>query len=147
MPRRCSVCRAAAREAIDDALLNGEPYRRIAQRFAASPDAVNRHKAHVSVRLAKAQEAAEIASADSLAAKLLAIEAEARRLGEKAENAGDLRAALQAVRELIRLCELTARLSGELRGEHVVVAVSAEVATRMAEVFLARRERQAIEIP
>ena len=42
-----------------------------------------RHKPHVSALLSKAKDAAEIASADSLAGKVLAIEAEAAPISSK----------------------------------------------------------------
>jgi hypothetical protein len=146
---RCTVCRHPARNQIDQALLQGARFRDLARRTGTDKSALLRHRdRHLPSLLVKAQEAAVIASADSLAAKLLAIEAEARRLGEKAEEAGDLRGALQAVRELTRLVELAARVSGELRSERVAVNVSVtpEIAARMASIFLARRERQAIDI-
>lgn len=47
--------------------------------------------------------------------KITQLEEEARRLGKKAEDAGDLRGALAAVRELVRIVELLARIQGELK--------------------------------
>lgn len=146
---RCSICRHPERKAIDAALLQGERFRDLARRTAVGKDSLVRHRDHhLLPRLAKSQKAEAIASADALAAKLAEIEMEARRLGSIAEDAGDLRTALQALREWTRVVELGARLSGHLRGEHVSLAVNitAETAAKMAQVFLARRERQAIDI-
>ena len=115
MPRTCTVCGHAEREAIDRALLAGEPYRGIAQRFAASPDAVFRHRSdHLPAALPQAQEVAEVALADSLLDQLAELRADAPRIGRKAEGAGDLKTALAGVRELVRIVELTAKLVGEL---------------------------------
>ena len=115
MPRVCTVCVHAEREAIDRALLAGEPYRGIAQRYAASPDAVFRHRSdHLPAALAQAREATEVARADSLLDQLAELRADARRIGGKAEGAGDLKTALAGVRELVRIVELTAKLVGEL---------------------------------
>lgn len=126
MPRVCGVCRHPTRDEIDAALLEGrESFRNLAKRIGTSPAAVFRHRAaHLPAKLVKAEEAREAASADTLAAKLVAIEGEARRLGQKAEEAGDTRTALMAVRELVRLIELAARISGELQGAKVQVNLS-----------------------
>jgi hypothetical protein len=62
--------------------------------------------------LVKATEAAEVVRADVLLARVRGIEAEARRLGRKAEREGDLRAALLALREMARANELLGRLAG-----------------------------------
>jgi len=121
MPRTCTVCGHAEREAIDRALLAGEAFRNIAERFGTSPTAVFRHKAdHVPAALAQASEAAEVARADGLLDQLAELRADARRIGGKAEGAGDLKTALAGVRELVRIVELTAKLVGELDERHQV---------------------------
>jgi hypothetical protein len=75
-----------------------------------------RHQqAHLPAALVKATAAAEVVQADSLMDKVGQLEQEARRLGKKAEEAGDLRAALAAVRELVRIVELLAKLQGEIQ--------------------------------
>ncbi len=141
MPRTCTVCSHARRPEVDAALLAGEPYRSIAQRFAASPDAVLRHKAHVAPALAEAKRAERVACADSLLGKVAELEADARRLGRTAEKAGDARTALAAVRELTRIVELLGRLRGELDAKGAVnvnLGMSAgqwEEATRRARVL------------
>ncbi len=57
MPRTCTICAHPQRQSIDQALVAGEPYRAIARRFAASPEAVLRHKAaHLPADLLKARE-------------------------------------------------------------------------------------------
>jgi hypothetical protein len=129
MPQRCRVCGDSERDQVDSDILSGAPNRRIASRVGCSEAAVRRHAAaHLTERLKRAHAGREIASGDSLATKLLAIEAEARRLGQKAEKAGDLRTALLAVRELVRLTELAARVSGELEPAGVTVNIVASTA-------------------
>lgn len=124
MPQTCHVCRLPNRQEAEEALLAGEPLRNIAERFGTSPPALLRHKeTHLPAKLVKAEDAREVASADTLTAKLRGIEAEARRLGKKAEKAGDLRTALLAVRELVRLTELAAKMSGELQAAKVQVNI------------------------
>ena len=129
MPRRCFLCGHSERNQLERDILSGVPNRRIASRVGCSEAAVRRHAgAHVPERLRRAHAAREIAVDGSLAAKLLAIESEARRLGQKAEKAGDLRTALMAVRELVRLTELAARVSGELEPMGVTVNIVASPA-------------------
>jgi len=43
------------------------------------------------------------------------LKAEAKRIGKKAEAGGDLRTALAGIREMTRLVELMAKVSGELQ--------------------------------
>ena len=143
MPRVCTVCVHTDKEAIDKALVAGEAYRAIAQRFAASPDAVYRHRAHIPVALAKASEAAEVVRADSLLAQVKALQARALGLLDKAEAAGDLRAATGAIREARATMELVAKLVGELdeRAQINVLHIDSMTAAQMREDLAARLAR------
>lgn len=115
MPRVCTVCTHADRPAIDQALVAGESFRNVSERFGTSATALFRHKAeHLPAALVQAQAAEQVARADDLLSQLLSLQADARRIGKKAEDAGDLRTALAGVRELVRIVELTAKLVGEL---------------------------------
>lgn len=81
MPRKCSICFAPARRDIDEALLAGEPFRKIAERFGISTTALFRHKAdHLPADLARAHEAQEIARADDLLGQVKAIMARVQKL-------------------------------------------------------------------
>ena len=111
MPQVCRVCRLPNRHEAEEAILAGEPFRRIAARFGASATALRRHKeAHLPAKLIKVAESREVDSAESLTDTLQWIEAEARRLGQKAEKAGDTRTALAAIREHLRTIELKAKM-------------------------------------
>jgi hypothetical protein len=114
MPPTCKICRHAKRAAIDADLVDGVPYRDIARRFETSSAAIHRHKEHLPRTLVKAKAAAEVSRADALLAKVRKLESEARRIGRKAEEEGDLRCALVAVKELREIVELLARMLGEL---------------------------------
>jgi hypothetical protein len=143
MPRTCTVCARSERAGIDEALLNGEPLRNIAERVSLSVTSLFRHKAHLSETLKKSHEAAEVSRADSLIGQLEQLKEDARRIQKRAEAAKDYRTALAGVRELTRLVELAARLSGELneRPETKILNVTfdPETAKRIAETFLARQ--------
>lgn len=128
MPQTCTICRHPEREAIDADLVSGVAFRTIAKRTGTSPASLLRHKAHcLSATLVKATDAAEVVHADTLLAKVLAIEDEARRLGRKAEQQGDLRAALLACRELARMCELMGRLVGAFHEETHSAGITVQI--------------------
>jgi hypothetical protein len=144
MPRTCTACTHSERTGIDEALLGGEPLRNIAERVSVSVTSLFRHKAHLAETLKKSHEVAEVSRADSLIDQLKQLAKDARRIQKKAEAANDYRGALAAVRELTRLVELAARLSGELneRPETKIlnVTLDAETAKRVAATFLERHQ-------
>jgi len=102
MPPKCSICTHACREAIDRALVDGGTLRAIARQFRVGRDAVCRHRrnGHVSASLARAYEITQVANADDLIARMGELETRALRILDHAERAGELRTALQAIREL-----------------------------------------------
>lgn len=115
MPRNCTVCGHAKRNVIDDALVSGTSLRKIAEQFQLKATSLHRHlHTHLPPALVKAQNAQEVAAADGLLSRLEQLTDEARRVKTKAEKAGDLRTALAAIRELVRIVELLAKLRGEL---------------------------------
>ncbi len=121
MPRVCTICTHPEREAINQALIANEPYRVIAQRYAASPDAVYRHKIdHLPAKLAQAEAAKETALADDLLGQVKALRNKAISILGKAEAAGDLRTALMGIREARACVELLLEVEGELNRQPVV---------------------------
>ncbi len=128
MPRTCTVCTHSEREAIDEALVGGSSNLSVSSLFDVSEAAVRRHKSnHLPATLAKAEEAKEVSRADDLLNQVRALQNKTLNLLLKAESAGDLRTALQGVREARGNVELLAKLSGELDERPVVnVLVSPE---------------------
>jgi len=115
MPRVCTVCQHPSRGDIDRALLDGEPLRNIAERFRLSTTALHRHKAdHLSPTLAKAREAEEVSRADDLLAQVRDLQGRALRILSVAEGEGDLKTALQGIREARGCLELLAELTQQL---------------------------------
>ena len=128
MGRPCSVCAHPDRAAIDRALVSGTPRTALASRHGLSEPAVRRHEdTHLPERLSKAAEAAEIAEADDLLGQVRTLQHRALGILDQAEDAGDLRTALGAIREARGNLELLAKLLGELNeGTTVNVLVSPE---------------------
>lgn len=122
MPRKCTICAHPDREDIDQALVAGDlSYRAIADRFGIARSSLIRHKTnHLPATLAQAQEAQEVARAGDLLSQLGQLRAEAQRIKNKAEAAGDFRTALTGIRELVRIVELMAKVSGELQEAQTV---------------------------
>lgn len=123
MARTCTICQHPDREAIDKALLAGKlSNRRIAAQCDVSEIALRRHVAagHIPKQLAKAQEANEVAKADTLLAQVGALRDKALAILDKAERAGDLKTALQGVREAKGCLELLARLQGQLLEQQAI---------------------------
>jgi hypothetical protein len=115
MPRKCTICQHPQRADIDAALVNGDMFRVLSRRFSCSEDALRRHKAeHVPAHLAQAQDAQDVAQADTLLAQVRTLQRRALDILDKAENAGDLKAATSAIREARECLALLAKLMGEL---------------------------------
>jgi hypothetical protein len=114
MPR-CTICTHPDREKIEQALITGQSFRAVAARFGTSATALFRHKQdHLPVALRSAQEAAEVAHGDSLLEQVRALQTKTLTILARAEAAGQLIVALQAVREARGCLELLAKLLGEL---------------------------------
>jgi len=116
MPRRCTVCAHDDLEAINGALVSGEPYRSVANRYESlSQAAVQRHEEnHLPATLTKAKEANEVAHADALLDQVRNLQARTLAILEAAEGSNQHRTALSAIREARSNLELLAKLLGEL---------------------------------
>lgn len=113
--RVCSSCTHPEREAVDAALVAGTPNRRIAAQFGLSEAAVRRHGAeHLPAALAHAQEAQAVAQAGTLLDEVRTLRTRALGILDRAEQAGDLRTALLAIREARTTVELLLEVEGEL---------------------------------
>ena len=121
MGQTCKTCHHPGKEAIDKALLKGEPYRSVAKQYDASPPSVYRHQQdHLPAVMVKAVEAADVAHGESLLEQLKGLQVKALGILTKAEQAGDLRTALMAVREVRGTLELVGKVTGELVNRHEV---------------------------
>jgi hypothetical protein len=116
VPRKCTVCTHADKEAIDEALVGGTALSALAAKYRdISEDALGRHKAnHLPAKLVMAEKAAEVVEADNLLAQVKGLQSRAYGILDRAEEAGELRTALSAIREARGNLELLAKLLGEL---------------------------------
>lgn len=130
MPRPCTVCSHPKRDEINHALLEKVPYRTVAERFEASPAAVFRHRQHLPVGMIDARAAYDAARADDLLCQVEDLRDRAFGVLVKAEEVGDLRAAMGAIREARSCVELLARLAGELVERHAHLHAEVDQAPR-----------------
>lgn len=114
MPRRCTICTHPRREEIDRALVEGESFRNIAERFGVSLGALHRHREHVQDDVQQAIEAKAVRSGRSVLDRIRELNREARSLLEEARSKGRYAAAVQAIGAATRLLELEAKLLGKL---------------------------------
>jgi len=121
MPRLCAVCVHEQRDAIDQALVNGEASTAVAARyFTVSGQplgrmSVQRHKdEHLPLRLVKAAEQEDVRAALDITAQLKAINGASLQVLAAARSANDGELALKAVDRVLRQIELQAKLLGEL---------------------------------
>ncbi|MDQ2786843.1 MAG: hypothetical protein M3Y58_17780 [Chloroflexota bacterium] len=138
MSRICTVCASPNREAIDQALIAGEPVRSVASRYVTiGRMAVQRHKdEHLPATLAKAHEAGEVAHADDLLQQVRQLRGKAISILLQAERAGDLKTALMGVREARACVELLAEMEGELNRNPVVNVILSPEWTRLRAVII-----------
>ena len=128
MPRTCTICRHAERAAIDSALVERRPFRDIAGQHDVSKSALVRHfDDHLPAKLAMAKVAAEVVNANSLLDQVTSLRSRAITILDTAEESGDLKTAISAIREARGCVELLGKLAGELQDAPTVnVFVSAE---------------------
>lgn len=107
----CSACSDPRRPEIDAALLAGDSLRDIAGRFGTSKSALSRHRPHVGRALVRAAARKGERFEETLLQKVERLEADARRLGKRAEEEGDIRCALAAVREMGEVVKLLRELT------------------------------------
>lgn len=128
MPRKCTICIHEQREAIEADLLKGGSYRDVAKQWQVSYSALHRHSQTCiprAVAAAKQQgESLSAAAGDDLLSKVAELESKAKNIGKQAEDKGDLKTALAAIRELTRIIELQARLAGEIKEQTINVLVT-----------------------
>lgn len=109
--RPCASCSDPRRPEIDAALVAGQSFRVIARQFAPlSHDAIRRHRPHIGKALVRAAERRGERTDETLLDKVRALEADAHRLKQKAEEQDDVRAALVAVDKLLDVIRLQREL-------------------------------------
>ena len=139
MARNCSICSHPKHEVINQSLVAGATLRSIAGQQNVSKTSLSRHQRdHLPTALTMAKDAAEVAQADTLLEQVQSLQTKALHILQTAEEAGQLRAALAAIREARGCLELLAKLSGELDTQpQVNVLLAPEWVSLRATILLA----------
>ena len=140
LPRKCVTCERPDVDEINTAILNGTPLRNIAEYFSISQTSLFRHKQHLPKSMIKAQEAQEISKADNLLEQVKDLRDKALIILAKAEKAGELKTALQGIKEARSCLELLARLQGELQQEGTLNVILAPQWVEIRSVILSTLE-------
>jgi hypothetical protein len=112
---------------IEAAMLAGEHPSEIAQRFAVSQWAIIRHREKLPTSLGDEVQLPELPQADTLLGQVQELRQRALTILDRAEEAGDLRTALGAIREARSTLALLLEVEGRLnRGTTVNVLVTPE---------------------
>lgn len=129
MGRPCTICIHDDRDAIDESLVSGKPFRPIAERFSVSVAALSRHRSdHVSAALKAVVVERARDQAETLMDRVEGLIVRTERLLEASESSGKVAQALGAVRELRALLELLGKASGELKPDGLVQVLNVQTA-------------------
>ena len=122
MPRRCTICESDRLDEINRMLVEGRTsIRRLASLCDVSEASVRRHAArHLPEALAVATKADRVANGDDLLNQVRDLQRRAVAILDRAEEEGDHRVALSAIREARGCLELLGRLAGELQERQTV---------------------------
>lgn len=112
---RCTVCRHAQREAIEKALISGETFRYVSERYTLSLAALVRHRdEHIPEALRRGQGEQDLAHAVDLVAQFKAVNGASIQILHQARQTGDAELALKAVDRVVRQLELVAKAGGQV---------------------------------
>jgi hypothetical protein len=90
--------------------------------------------------LAKSRKAYEFTQSEQLLNKVFELEANAQRIKEEFMENKDLNGALRAVRELVRIVELLARIQGEIQANPKINVFISHEWTRVQSLILKSME-------
>ena len=124
MSRGCKICKDEKVRAINNAIIDGETLQVIANKFGFHPSTISRHKAHVADKISKAAVICDAQEGASVLQKISDLMQKAHDLLDTAEQSGDVKTAIQAVREARGCLELMARVSGELAPEKIQIMIA-----------------------
>ena len=114
MPKACPICQHSKRQAIEKAILDKVELHQIAEQFNVSQRSLFNHKKnHLPGALVKARDAKEVNRGDTLLKQIKHLQERALEILSQAEASGDLRVALQAIREARGNLELVTKIMFE----------------------------------
>ncbi|MEJ2071485.1 MAG: hypothetical protein P8X65_13875 [Syntrophobacterales bacterium] len=114
MSSRCTVCRHPLRVSIDQDLLAGVPYRKLAAQHNLSPSALCRHTRHLARDMETTRHHQDQHLKREILDRLDLLIVRLDRTFQAAHHANSLRVALDCVRESVRVLQLMERFRTRL---------------------------------
>ena len=109
---KCTVCKNAARNEIDQKLIDGASTRGIAGQYGLSDSSVSRHKLeHIPDRLVRAKDEMEILESNNLAHHVNFLYKNTLDILDASKSTNDLSTALKAIKEARGFLELVVKAS------------------------------------
>jgi hypothetical protein len=145
MSKPCSICNSRDRAAIDERMIRGEAVAAVARAFDKSESALRRHREHIAKAVALVQQD----HASNLKVEIEELKAELTRIQAEGKADGDWKRELAAFDRRLRLLELQARTSGEMKDQStgttnvLNINLDERTARKMAETFIARARLKA----
>jgi hypothetical protein len=119
MPQSCTICRHPELAALNGALVENEPLRKIANRFGTTAATVYRHRQHLPSQLTQARQAHEMANATTMLERIGSLIERLSRIAQKAEEDRAWSSAAAAIREIRACLTLLAQLTGGIAGTNI----------------------------
>lgn len=123
MPKGCKVCRADNVKEIDKAIIEGETLQSIADKFHFHISTISRHKQHIANKINTYSVLTDAQEGGTVLQRIDDLLQRANSLLDKAEDGGDVKTALIAIREVRGTLELLGKASGQLAPEKILVQV------------------------
>ena len=114
MPSRCTVCNHPFRVNIDQDLLEGVPYRKLAAQYNLSASAICRHTHHLARGMEADRHHRNQHFQRQILDKLDLLDVRLNRIFRAAHDIHSLRLALDCVRESVRVLKLTEKFRARL---------------------------------
>ena len=123
MPKGCKVCRSDNVKEIDKAIIEGETLQSIADKYHFHISTISRHKPHIASKINTYSALVDAQEGGTVLQRIDDLLQRANNLLDKAEDSGDVKTALIAIREVRGTLELLGKASGQLAPEKILVHV------------------------
>ncbi len=123
MPKGCKVCRSDNVKEIDKAIIEGETLQSIADKYHFHISTISRHKSHIASKINTYSALVDAQEGGTVLQRIDDLLQRANNLLDKAEDSGDVKTALIAIREVRGTLELLGKASGQLAPEKILVHV------------------------
>ncbi|SCL75743.1 hypothetical protein L21_1655 [Methanoculleus chikugoensis] len=123
MARQCTICTHPQRAEIDQAIVSGEKYRSISQRFDVSEAAIGRHKKHISAAVVDAERQKAVSGTAKMLKELSRGFDSLARAANRAEEEGDDKKMAYLWKTAGDLAKPLLQIAGDLPGDGTTINI------------------------